>query len=76
MWWSMSARVLVIFDLDGTLLQTQFITVPAVQQAFANFGLPIPDPAAIVSFFGRPVEDYHAWLARQSLRPLTAESWS
>lgn len=54
---------LIICDLDGTLLQAQLITVPAVQRTFAAFGFPEPDAATICSFLGRPVETYHRWLA-------------
>lgn len=56
---------LVIFDVDGTLLETDRVTVPAVQQTFARHGLAVPDAADICRFFGRPVEEYHAWLAKQ-----------
>lgn len=54
---------LLIFDIDGTLLQTDTVTVPAVQQAFRDYGLPEPDKEAICFFFGKPVEDYEAWMA-------------
>ena len=53
----------VVFDVDGTLLQTQLVTVPAVQQTFVRYGLPEPDVETICSFFGVPVEWYHDWLA-------------
>ncbi len=53
---------LVIFDIDGTLFQTELVTVPAVQRTFVAFGLPEPDAATICSFFGRPNEEYEAWL--------------
>ncbi len=56
---------LLIFDVDGTLLQTERVTVPAVQRTFAAHGLPVPEEPVICSFFGRPVEDYEAWLAEQ-----------
>lgn len=56
---------LIIFDIDGTLLQSDRVTVPAVQQTLAGFGLPIPDAVAICAFFGRPTEDYQRWLAQQ-----------
>ncbi len=61
----MNSAALIIFDIDGTLLQTEFVTVPAIQQTFAAFNLPIPDKATICAFFGKPVEDYEAWLANQ-----------
>ena len=59
----MTTPALIIFDIDGTLLETERVTVPAVQETLAAFGLPEPDVATICSFFGRPVEDYEAWLA-------------
>lgn len=58
---------LIIFDIDGTLFQTDLVTVPAVQRTFAAYGLPVPDAPTICSFFGQPVETYEAWLA--SLAP-------
>jgi len=54
---------LIVFDIDGTLLQTGLVTVPAVQRTFAAFGLPIPAPETICGFFGKPTEDYEAWIA-------------
>jgi phosphoglycolate phosphatase len=53
---------LIIFDIDGTILETERVTVPAVQRTFVEYGLPAPEAEAICSFFGRPVEEYHAWL--------------
>ncbi len=58
---------LIIFDIDGTLFQTDLVTVPAVQRTFAAHGLPQPDAHTICSFFGQPVQTYEAWLA--SLAP-------
>ncbi len=54
---------LVIFDIDGTLFQAQRVTIPAVQRTLAKHGLAVPGDREIASFFGRPVEEYHAWLA-------------
>lgn len=56
---------LTVFDIDGTLLQTDLVTVPAVRQTFARYGLPVPDAADVRHFFGKPVADYEAWLAAQ-----------
>lgn len=61
----MAKTALIIFDIDGTLFQTDRVTVPAVQRTFADYGLPVPDAETICSFFGAPVEDYEAWLAEQ-----------
>ena len=59
----MRSKHLVIFDIDGTLFQTDCVTVPAVQQAFMMHGLRPPTREEICAFFGRPVEAYEAWLA-------------
>ncbi|NIA12488.1 MAG: HAD-IA family hydrolase [Nitrospiraceae bacterium] len=59
----MPQRPLVVFDIDGTLLETDRVTVPAVQRTFAAYGLPEPDAGKICSFFGAPVKDYLDWLA-------------
>jgi phosphoglycolate phosphatase len=64
----MPFSALVVFDIDGTLFQTQTVTVPAVQETFSRFGLPVPDTGTICAFFGQPVSKYEAWLA--SLCPL------
>ena len=56
---------LVIFDVDGTLLQTDRVTVPAVQRAFAAYQLPAPDRDVICSFFGQSVAAYEDWIAGQ-----------
>ena len=53
---------LIVFDIDGTLFQTDRVTVPAVQRTFTDFGLPEPDTETICSFFGRPVDEYLQWL--------------
>ena len=62
---TMNEKTLLIFDIDGTLLQTELVTVPAVQQAFAAYGLKTPSREAICAFFGKPVEAYEAWLESQ-----------
>ncbi|HOH52064.1 MAG TPA: HAD family hydrolase [Candidatus Hydrogenedentes bacterium] len=54
---------LLVFDVDGTLLQTERVTVPAVQRTLRARGLAEPDAAVICSFFGKSVAAYEAWLA-------------
>ena len=61
----MKAEALVVFDIDGTLFQTELATVRAVQEVFAENGLPLPSAPSICSFFGKPVEDQHRWLESQ-----------
>lgn len=54
---------LIVFDIDGTLFRADLVTTPAVQQTFGEFGLPVPDEETIHSYFGRPWQAYHAWMA-------------
>lgn len=61
----MASKRLVIFDVDGTLFQTDHVTVPAVQRTYAAYGLPVPDRRTILGFFGKSVASYEAWLAEQ-----------
>ncbi|HOZ49924.1 MAG TPA: HAD family hydrolase [Candidatus Hydrogenedentes bacterium] len=54
---------LVIFDIDGTLLRTDRVTIRAVRETFAEHGLEPPQAEAIRATFGQPVDAYEAWLA-------------
>lgn len=67
----------VLFDLDGTLVQSDRFVLPAYRQAFADFGLPeTPDEVLIQSIGGtydenhrrtmpdRSCEEYDAYAAR------------
>ena len=47
---------LVIFDLDGTLLDTSIGVLSSVRYAIEAQGLPMPDAATLASFIGPPVE--------------------
>ena len=58
-------RGLVIWDLDGTLFQTELVSVAAAQGTFAAHGLAVPPATQILSFFGRPIGEWHAWLQAQ-----------
>lgn len=64
----MTQQALIICDIDGTLLQTDLVTVPAVQRSFAAHGYPPPSAEAVCAFFGQPAAAYEAWLA-SLLRP-------
>lgn len=48
--------VLLIFDLDGTLIDSKSCIVKATQQAFETSGLAIPTEEDIVSSMGIPIE--------------------
>ena len=54
----MVRRGLLIFDLDGPLFKPETVTIPAVQHAFRDRGLPIPPLEKIRSFFGRPTREF------------------
>jgi len=56
---------LLIFDLDGTLFQTHAVSLPAVQEVFRSFDLPVPPAEKILSFFGRPGTEWQPWLRSQ-----------
>jgi len=65
-----SARTaLVLFDCDGTLVDSQHHIVAAMHQAFTDFGLPLPDPNAVRRLVGLPLETS----VRQLLRPGEAD---
>lgn len=52
----MSVR-LVVFDVDGTLIDSQHSIVACMEQAFAAHGLPQPDSLAVRRIVGLPLED-------------------
>lgn len=52
----------LIFDLDGTLFQTETVTVPAVQGVFRDAGLEIPGSALILDFIGSPMSELAKWV--------------
>jgi phosphoglycolate phosphatase len=47
---------LVVFDCDGTLVDSQHMIVAAMQRAFATFGLAAPGRTAILSVVGLSLE--------------------
>jgi beta-phosphoglucomutase-like phosphatase (HAD superfamily) len=49
---------IVIFDLDGTLYQTETVSVAATKHAFKELNLKIPDEKLILKHFGETTEDY------------------
>ena len=53
---------LVIFDLDGTLIQTATVTVPAVREGFEGFSLPVPNSTVILDFIGKPASALTRWV--------------
>ncbi len=48
---------LIIFDCDGTLIDSQHMIVEAMRAAFSANGIPIPDRAAVLRHVGLSVVD-------------------
>jgi len=48
-------RILVIFDLDGTLYKTEEVSVPALKKAFSKFGIELTEED-ILQQFGEPTD--------------------
>ena len=46
----------IFFDFDGTIANTEKLSVLATQSAFAQQGLPVPSAAEIVMYQGVPIE--------------------
>ena len=54
--------MLLIFDLDGTLFEGHGVTIPAVERAFAEFGLAPPSVEDIMRPIGTSAFDYETEL--------------
>jgi len=48
-------RKLIIFDLDGTLYKTEVVSVPALKEAFSQFGITV-SRETILNQFGEPTD--------------------
>jgi phosphoglycolate phosphatase len=53
---------LIIFDMDGTLIDGQHHIQDAMREAFGGLGLALPDPAAVRAIVGLTLEDAFARL--------------
>jgi phosphoglycolate phosphatase len=49
----------IIFDMDGTLVNTSAYTIPACRRASAEQGLPVPSDEAIVRGIGYASEEFY-----------------
>ena len=54
---------LIIFDVDGTLVDSQGDIVASMHHAFGEFGAPVPDRAAIIGIIGLSLDVAMARLA-------------
>ena len=61
-----SSLKLVIFDVDGTLVDSQNDIVSCMNEAFAAAGLPAPDRASILSIVGLSLPQAIAHLAKEA----------
>ncbi|TFH07002.1 MAG: HAD family hydrolase [Candidatus Atribacteria bacterium] len=59
------ADVLLIFDLDGTLNQTEATFLPTMKAAFAQHGIPYVGDTTILKQVGETFPDFLRWLAGQ-----------
>lgn len=57
------------FDFDGTLANTEKLSVLATQQAFKQIKLPVPDAQDIVHYQGVPIETSFSKLGAKDLNP-------
>jgi phosphoglycolate phosphatase len=54
---------LIVFDVDGTLVDSQHVIISTAQAAFERFGLPRPDDDAVRRIIGLPLAEGLARLA-------------
>ncbi len=54
----MEEEKLVIFDLDGTLYQTELVSIAATKKAFNDMNLSIPDEEVVMKHFGEMTENF------------------
>jgi HAD superfamily hydrolase (TIGR01549 family) len=66
-------RPTVIFDLDGTLVDSQQDIVNSFLHAFSELGLPAPSREAVVASIGRPLEAMYAEFAPAELAPALSD---
>jgi len=64
----------VIFDLDGTLLDTEPMFIEVQAQIFARFGMTLPEPVR-VQMIGRPTRIGVPIMIEQTGLPMTAEAF-
>ena len=62
----------VIFDLDGTLLDSKECSVKATKAAFKEMGLKVPSEVVIEHYMGIPIEESFFKMSEQPLDQETA----
>ena len=48
---------MILFDLDGTLTDSQKGITGSIQYALEKFGIPAPDQSELVKFIGPPLKE-------------------
>ena len=65
--------VLLIFDLDGTLYQTESSFLPTMRAVYDAYGCDAPKDTRILSLIGEPFDGFLDWLVGQGLSRNRAE---
>ncbi len=69
----MAKYTAVLFDLDGTLIDSASLVAASVQRTFRDFGLPEPEKEAVISYMGIPIEIYFEKLAGPQFSKINRE---
>ncbi len=62
----------IVFDLDGTLVDSLPDIIASFQYGFASLGLPVPEEAAVRPLIGHPLEGMYAHFAPAHVPALCA----
>ena len=68
----MKKHKIILFDLDGTLIDSTEAILESFERAFSSFGKKVPDAASIKAEIGHPLEDMFAALG---VEPLLIEGY-
>ena len=60
-----NARILLIFDLDGTLYRTESSFIPTMKKAYADHGLPYAGDDVVLGTVGETFSTFLDWLVKQ-----------
>lgn len=61
----MNTVTTLLFDIDGTLLDTTEFILQATEYTLNFFGLPVPDRGVIAKLVGKPFPEYYQLLSNQ-----------
>ncbi len=63
----------ILFDLDGTLIDSAPLVALSVQKTFEDFDLPAPAKEEVIAYMGVPIEIYFAKLGEEKFQKLDPE---